>query len=144
MTKQILMAVDDNAQDMAVLQRELHKRYGEDYDIICQQTPEAALQQLEALQALDAQVLILLAARDMVSMTGIEFLAQAHERHPYAKRVLLIPWGNRSESRPILREIDLAPVEWTVRKGRVHSNRSEERWQENGHTHGLLSYKRWS
>jgi hypothetical protein len=39
---------------------------------------------------------------------------------------------------------DLAPVEWTVRKGRVHSKRSKEQWQASEPTIGHLSYKRWN
>jgi len=111
MTKPILLAVDDNAQDMAIIQRELRKRYGEDYEVICEQSPEAALQQLETLHTAGAQVLILLAARDMAAMSGLDYLARAHNLYPHAKRVLLIPWGNRSETKPILREITLGQID---------------------------------
>jgi thioredoxin reductase (NADPH) len=36
-------------------------------------------------------------------MDGVEFLRRAHELHPQAQRVLLVPWSNRSASKPILR-----------------------------------------
>ncbi|MBX3064885.1 MAG: FAD-dependent oxidoreductase [Anaerolineae bacterium] len=116
MTKSIVMAVDENAQDIAILEQELLKRYGADYDIVCEHTPEQSLRRLESLQAAGTPVLILLAARDMASMTGSEFLAQAHKLYPYAKRVLLIPWSNRSESKPILREITLGTLDRYITK----------------------------
>lgn len=48
-------------------------------------------------------MLALFAASDMTAMTGVEFLHRAHELHPHARRVLLIPRSNRSASKPILR-----------------------------------------
>jgi thioredoxin reductase (NADPH) len=50
-----------------------------------------------------AHVLILFAASQMAMMRGTEFLERAHELHPHAQRVLLIPWSNRSASKPVLR-----------------------------------------
>jgi thioredoxin reductase (NADPH) len=41
----------------------------------------------------------------MAVMTGIEFLQRAHELHPHAKRILLIPWANRSATKPLWRDV---------------------------------------
>ena len=66
----------------------------------------SALQRLEALRKVPAgPVLVLFAGSDMEAMTGVEYLQRAHELHPHARRVLLIPWANRSASKPILRMI---------------------------------------
>ncbi|MCC7447688.1 MAG: FAD-dependent oxidoreductase [Anaerolineae bacterium] len=127
MTRLILLAVDDNGQALAIIRRELLKRYGEDYEVICEQSPEAALRRLEALQAAGAQVLILLAARDMASMTGVDYLMRAHQLYPHAKRVLLIPLGNRSETKPILREITFGRIDRFATKP---SRSSDERFHE--------------
>ena len=105
MTKPMFVVVADHLQDLETIQRELLKRYANDYDVICEQSAQAALERLETLRATGRQVVILLAALGMASMTGIEYLAQAHDLHPHAKRVLLIPWGNRSETKPILKAI---------------------------------------
>ena len=107
MAKPILMAVDDQIQDLEMIQRELLKRYADDYDVICDETAEASLERLGRLRATGAQVVILLAALGLGSMTGIEYFARAHELYPHAMRVLLIPWGNRSESKPILKAISV-------------------------------------
>jgi thioredoxin reductase (NADPH) len=111
MTKPILMTVDDKNEDLATIQYELRKRYADDYEIVGELSPTAALARLEALRTADAQVIIVLAAQAMAEMAGIDFLAQAHDLHPQAKRVLLIPWGNRSASKPILRAISLGQID---------------------------------
>ena len=74
MTKPILMAVDDHSQDLGMLQQELLKRYGADYDVLTDHSAASALQRLEELRAADAQVAILLAAFEMSAMTGIAYL----------------------------------------------------------------------
>ena len=111
MAKPILMAVDNQIQDMEMIRRELLKRYADDYDVICDETAEASLERLGRLRATGAQVVILLAALGLGSMTGIEYFARAHELYPHATRVLLIPWGNRSESKPILKAMSVGQLD---------------------------------
>ncbi|RIK41644.1 MAG: hypothetical protein DCC55_11215 [Chloroflexi bacterium] len=111
MTKPVLMAVDEHIEDLAAIQRELHKRYATDYEVICERSAAAALQQLQALQAAGVEVAILLVASQLGAMTGVAWLDQAHELHPQTKRVLLIPFGNRSASKPILRAISLGQID---------------------------------
>jgi len=102
----ILLAVLDQPRDRRAIQRELTSRYATDYEIICEASPLSALQRLDALRAApDARVLIVFAAGQMAAMTGAEFLHRAHELHPHAQRVLLIPWSNRSTSKPVLKMI---------------------------------------
>ncbi|MCE7985020.1 MAG: FAD-binding protein [Caldilinea sp. CFX5] len=110
-TKPILLAVDDQPQDLATVQSELQKRYGADYEIICEPSAVTALQRLTALQTAGTPVALLLAALTMAPMTGIDYLVQAHELHPQAKRILLIPWGNRSASKPLLHAITLGQID---------------------------------
>jgi thioredoxin reductase (NADPH) len=101
-----LLAVHDQPAALDVIRRELAGRYAEDYEIICEQSPDSALQRLDARRTTpDAPVLALFAASDMTAMTGVEFLQRAHEMHPHARRVLLLPRRNRSASKPILRLI---------------------------------------
>jgi thioredoxin reductase (NADPH) len=122
MTKPILLAVDDHSQDLETIQRELHKRYGADYDVLAEHSAASALQRLEQLQAAGAQVAILLAALEMSATSGIAYLEQAHRLHPQAKRVLLlrhsIRWGDRSASQPIVTAIALGQIDrYTTKPG---------------------------
>src|SRR4051812_35506669 len=106
MPKPILLAVHEQLPEREALQRELTSRYSSGYDIVCEGSPVSALQRLDQLRATNgANVLILFAASQMAMMRGTEFLERAHELHPHAQRVLLIPWSNRSASKPVLRMI---------------------------------------
>jgi thioredoxin reductase (NADPH) len=112
MAKPVLMAVHEQTRELSLLQRELDGRYAADYEIICEASAASALDRLDVLRVTgDAAVIAVFAAHEMTGMTGIQFLQQAHQRHPHAQRVLLIPWGNRSASKPILKAISLGRID---------------------------------
>lgn len=111
LAKPLLMVVDDHHDDLERVRQELLKRYGQDYDIRSETSAQAALSHLDTLHSSDAQVLILIAASDMGEQPGVDFLERAHELHPKAKRVLLIPHGNRSATKPVLRAMSLGQID---------------------------------
>jgi thioredoxin reductase (NADPH) len=112
MAKPVLMVIHEQTRELSVLQRELAGRYADDYQIICMASAASALDRLDVLRVTaDAPVLAVFAAHEMTGMTGIQFLQRAHQRHPHAQRVLLIPWGNRSASKPILKAISLGRID---------------------------------
>jgi thioredoxin reductase (NADPH) len=111
MVKPILIAVHEQTRELEMIQRELVSRYATDYEVMCHDSVASALTRLGELRTAGAQVLILFAAQEMTAMTGIEYLHRAHELHPGAQRVLLIPWANRSASKPILRAISLGRID---------------------------------
>jgi thioredoxin reductase (NADPH) len=106
MVKPVLLAVHDQPDDLHLIQQELTDRYARDYEIVCTDSPASGLDRLAALRATpDAAVLILFAASEMRTMSGTEYLRRAHNLHPHAQRVLLLPWSNRSAAKPALRLI---------------------------------------
>jgi thioredoxin reductase (NADPH) len=107
----ILMVVDDEAEALQVIERELEKRYGADYEVICEPSAEAALQSLEELKAREGEAALLLSDLWMPEMSGVEFLARAHAICPQAKRLLMIRWGDRSASQPLLRAMALGQLD---------------------------------
>lgn len=111
MTKPILMAVDDQFQDLETIRRELLKRYAADYEVLCEASPASSLQRLAALRTAGAQVAVLLVAHNMAAMAGLDYLEQAHELCPHAQRVLLMSRGNRSTTKPVLRAISLGRLD---------------------------------
>jgi len=134
MAKPILMAVDDNPVDLKMIQAELFKRYADDYEIICDSSSESSLQRLSALKREGAQVVFVIAAHNMATITGLEFLQQVHELHPHARRVLLLPWANRSASKPFWKAISQGRIDrFTTKPGRS----PDEQF------HGLISEVLW-
>ena len=72
MVRPVLMAVDDEPTTLRVLERELGKRYGADYEVVCAATPEVGLGRLERLKVDGGQLALVLADQWMPSMTGVD------------------------------------------------------------------------
>lgn len=119
MSKPAIFVVDDDTNSAENIQRELHKRYAADYQVVCGCSAPNALHQLEALKETGTEVAILLAACWLPEMSGAEFLMRANRLHPGARRGLLINWGDQSASQPILHAVamgmvdDYCPKPWT-------------------------------
>jgi thioredoxin reductase (NADPH) len=91
------VAVDDEPQALARIDRELRKRYEADYRVVCEVSSEAGLVRLRDLKAAREGVAVALADQRMPGSTGVEFLSRAHQLYPVAKRLLLIdPMDRRS------------------------------------------------
>src|SRR5262245_19674755 len=156
MTKPILMAVHEHPRELATIERELLSRYTSDYEVFSEPAATAALERLGALRGTaDAQVVVLLAAHAMTGMTGIEFLQRAHALHPRAQRVLLLPWGNRSATKPILKAVSRGQIDRYVTEPsrppdeRFHHLITEllRDWQEQNHAQPAVVTvvgERWS
>src|SRR5215813_3983769 len=93
MTTPVLMAVDDNPGGLGTLDGTLRSRYGHDYLIISEASPESALGRLRELRAAGSPVALVMAAATMTAAPAAEFLAQARSAAPAAKRVLVVPRG---------------------------------------------------
>ena len=86
----IMFAVDDEPEGLNRVERELNKRYGADYRVVCKGSAESGLRQLRDLKVAGEDVAVVLADQRMPGMSGIEFLSRAHQIYPVAKRLLLI------------------------------------------------------
>src|SRR5438477_10542107 len=90
----ILLTVDDDPEVSRSLARDLRQQYGEDYRIRRAESGSAALDALKELKLRDEKVGLLLADHRMPEMTGVEFLEQARELYPKARRVLLTAYAD--------------------------------------------------
>jgi thioredoxin reductase (NADPH) len=94
MPQPILLTVDDDPEVSRSLARDLRQQYGEDYRIRRAESGPEALDALKELKLRDEQVGLLLADHRMPDMTGVEFLDQAREFYPKARRVLLTAYAD--------------------------------------------------
>jgi CheY-like chemotaxis protein len=94
MAKPALLMVNDNADTLAALERDLGRRLGADYQVVAVDSPADGLGILERLAAAGDEVALLLADQWLPGMTGIQLLSRAHAVHPAAKRVLLITYDD--------------------------------------------------
>jgi thioredoxin reductase (NADPH) len=94
MAKPVIITVDDDAEVLHAVERDLRSRYGERYRVLRADSGAAALEALKALKRRNDSVGLLLADQRMPQMTGVEFLGQAMEFFPNAKRVLLTAYAD--------------------------------------------------
>ena len=117
--KPVLVAVDADAGALGLIERELTRRYGEDYRVVCADSAEAGLRTLEGCREAGEEVALALADQWLPGTTGIEFLARVRRLHPGARRVLMMAWGawaDRESTDPINRATAFGQVDAYVLK----------------------------
>jgi thioredoxin reductase (NADPH) len=113
------MAVDDDTAALGRIAEELRRRYSCDYAVLCESSPQAALDTLERMRDAGEQVAVVLAAQWMEELRGPELLARVRELHPLARRALLIPWGgwgDRPTAEAVMRAMALGQIDYYVLK----------------------------
>jgi thioredoxin reductase (NADPH) len=94
MPRPAIVVVDDAADEMDDLARQLDDRYGRDYDVRGVATPAEATACFEALAAEGTELAVLLVALPLVTAEGSGLLDDARRLHPHAKRALVIRWSD--------------------------------------------------
>jgi thioredoxin reductase (NADPH) len=94
MAKPILLSVDDDADVLRAIERDLRSQYGADYRVIGSDSPEKALDILKQLKVRSDSVALLLADQRMPRMNGVEFLQEGMRIFPDAKRALLTAYAD--------------------------------------------------
>ena len=97
----LILAVDQDADALGRVERELRARYEADYRVVCESSAEDALGKLRGLDA-GEDVAAVIAALRLEGMSGVEFLSRVREVHPLAKRILLIDPPMNRETREVL------------------------------------------
>ena len=94
MAKPVLMAVDDDAEVLRAVERDLRKHYAEHYRVLRADSGGAALNALHGLKRRSEAVGLLLADQRMPEMSGVEFIRRAMDIYPDARRVLLTAYAD--------------------------------------------------
>jgi len=94
MTKPAIITVDDEPAVLNAIERDLRQKYGRDYRILKADSGAAALAALKQLQARGEVVALFLSDQRMPEMNGTQFLDQAREIFPDAKKVLLTAYAD--------------------------------------------------
>lgn len=113
MARPVLLTVDDDRAVLAAVQQDLRAKYGEHYRIMAAPSGAEALEALRKLRLRDTPVALMLVDQRMPGMTGVEFLEQAEELYPDAKRVLLTAYA---DSEAAIRAINDANVHYYLLK----------------------------
>src|SRR5690606_36024070 len=103
----VIMTVDDDPGVSRAVARDLRRRYGRSYRIVRAESGEAALDALRELKLRGDVVAVILADYRMPEMNGIEFLEQAMDVYPGARRVLLTAYADTGAAIDAINVVDL-------------------------------------
>ncbi|MBE7162358.1 MAG: response regulator, partial [Williamsia herbipolensis] len=106
-SKPAILTVDDDPSVSRAVARDLRRRYGENHRIIRAESPDTALDTLREITLRGDEVAVILADYRMPLMTGIEFLEQAMDLVPAAKRVLLTAYADTGAAIDAINVVDL-------------------------------------
>src|ERR671917_255434 len=107
MVKPVILAVDDDPQVLRAVERDLRRRYARDYRVLRADSGESALDTLGKLKLRGDPVALFLVDQRMPKMTGVEFLEEAIERYPEAKRALLTAYSDTEAAIRAINEVGL-------------------------------------
>lgn len=107
MKKPILLTLDDDQQVLRAIVRDLRAAYGKDYRILSTASASEALESLKDLKNKNEVVALFLSDQRMPEMLGVEFLQQAKEFFPDAKRVLLTAYSDTDAAIRAINDVQL-------------------------------------
>ena len=90
----VIMVIDDDQAVLNAVERDLRAKFGKQHRVVKAGSGEAALQFARQLQQRNEIVALFLSDQRMPQMTGLEFLDQAREIFPEAKKVLLTAYAD--------------------------------------------------
>jgi thioredoxin reductase (NADPH) len=99
----LLVTIDDESR--AVLDGELRRRYGTDYEVITCRGYDHAHAVLDGLRRWERDVAMVFSCYNPADREGLAFLRRARAIHPSAKRAVVVNWGDFESSGPIFRAI---------------------------------------
>lgn len=90
----VILAVDDDAEVLAAVERDLRQRYRADYRIVAASSGEEALETVREFKARGTPIALFLVDQRMPGMGGTDFLAEARKLYPDARKVLLTAYAD--------------------------------------------------
>jgi thioredoxin reductase (NADPH) len=111
-SKPVLFAVDDDPEVLRAVERDLRRKYGRTrngggYRILMADSAVAALDTLGKLKLRGDPVALFLVDQRMPRTTGVEFLEEAKELYPEAKKVLLTAYADTDAAIKAINDVGL-------------------------------------
>ncbi|MGH9138962.1 MAG: FAD-dependent oxidoreductase [Acidimicrobiales bacterium] len=105
--KPILLTVDDDPGVSRAVARDLRRQYGGHYRVVRTESGPQALETLRELKLRGDLVAVLLADHRMPDMSGLEFLEEAMDLFPNARRALLTAYADTDAAIQAINIVDL-------------------------------------
>ncbi|MEL7084588.1 MAG: FAD-dependent oxidoreductase [Cyanobacteria bacterium J06597_1] len=94
MDKPVILTIDDDPAVLQAIARDLRKQYGARFRIVRADSGAKALEAVQQLKLRGSTIALFLADQRMPEMNGVEFLNQASDIFPRAKRALLTAYAD--------------------------------------------------
>jgi thioredoxin reductase (NADPH) len=105
--KTVILSVDDDPAVSRAVARDLRRHYGDRYRIVRAESGLDALETLNELKLRGDTVAVFVADYRMPQMSGIEFLEEAMDIYPLARRVLLTAYADTHAAIDAINVVDL-------------------------------------
>src|SRR5919112_3734277 len=102
-----ILTVDDDPSVSRAIARDLRRRYGENYRIVRASSAAEALEALREIKLRGGRLAVMLADYRMPQMNGIEFLEQAMDLFPNARRALLTAYADTDAAISAINLVDV-------------------------------------
>ena len=103
----VLLTVDDDPSVSRAVARDLRRRYGAEYRIMRSESGEEALQAIREVVLRGDQVAAILADYRMPRMNGVDFLEQAMDLVPQARRALVTAYADTNAAIAAINVVDV-------------------------------------
>jgi thioredoxin reductase (NADPH) len=107
MANPAIVTVDDDPAVSRAVARDVRRRYGDSYRVVRADSGADALEALREIKLRGEQVAVLLADYRMPHMNGIQFLEQALDLFPAARRVLLTAYADTEAAIDAINLVDV-------------------------------------
>ena len=105
MPKPVLLTVDDDREVLRAIERDLRRNYASEYRVLRAESGQAAMEIVRELKLRNNSVALFLVDQRMPGLSGVEFLEQAIELYPDAKRVLLTAYADTDAAIAAINEV---------------------------------------
>lgn len=113
MARPIVMIVDEEPKDQPVVEGCLLQKYGDQFDVLYANSGATALEMLKQLKLRNEVVALFLVDQHLPQMSGVEFLEQALQLFPDARRILTASYADSEQA---IRAINRVQVDYYLMK----------------------------
>src|SRR3954451_13294449 len=107
MGRPVILTVDDDQAVSRAVARDLRRRYAEDYQIVRASSGDESLDALREIKLRGGRVAVILADYRIPRMRGIEFLEEAMDLFPNARRALLTAYADTDAAIQAINVVDV-------------------------------------
>lgn len=105
--KPVILAIDDEPEVLAAVQRDLRKQYARDYRVLGASSGQEAIDTLKDLALRDTPLALIVSDQRMPGVTGVDVLRESIPLFPNAKKTLLTAYADTDAAISAINDVGL-------------------------------------